>query len=152
MRAVALCHLACLLLLGLPSSRATPDGFPHSLYRKGCLPEDGQAKLFCPEEVADDTESYGCYKIPTIMHTRDGTLLAMAEARKYSCDDQGLVDLRLRRSLDEGKTWEPSILVHGQPDETWTTVGDGTGVVDHNTGIIHLLHTHNNTRLFMSNR
>ncbi|GMI27478.1 hypothetical protein TrCOL_g2294 [Triparma columacea] len=144
--------MANLLLLILPVwSLATPDGFPPALHRKGCLPEDGQAKLFCPEVVLDDTETYGCYKIPTIMRTLDGTLLAMVEARKYSCDDQGYVDLRLRRSQDEGKTWEPSILVHGQPDETWTTVGDGTGVVDHTTGVIHLLHTHNNTRLFLSN-
>ena len=35
----------------------------------------------------------------------NGTLLAMIEARKFSCDDKGYVDLRLRRSRD-GKVRE----------------------------------------------
>merc|ERR1712100_389451 len=75
----------------------------------------------------------------------------MIEARKYSCDDAGYIDLRLRRSFDDGKTWGPSILVHGNSSETeWTTVGDGNMVEDASTGTIWLLHTRNNTRLFVS--
>lgn len=51
---------------------------------------------------------YGCFKIPTILRTVNGTLLAMIEARKYSCDGHGFVDLMLRWSFDEGKTWAPA--------------------------------------------
>lgn len=124
---------------------STKPGFPPSL-KPGCLAADGQPNLFCPGDLG-----YGCYKIPTLLRTRNGTLLAMIEARKFSCDDQGYVDLRLRRSFDNGKTWGPSILVHGNSSTTeWTTVGDGNMVEDVATGVIWLFHTRNNTRLFIS--
>jgi sialidase-1 len=75
----------------------------------------------------------------------------MIEARKFSCDDQGYVDLRLRRSLDQGQTWTPSQLVHGNSTAThWTTVGDANMVEDRATGIVWLFHTRNNTKLFLS--
>jgi len=126
-------------------------GFPPSL-PPGCLKPDGQTNLYCPGD-----DGYGCYKIPTIMRTKKGTLLAMIEARKYSCDDQGWVDLRLRRSFDEGKTWTPSQLVYGNSTEggngtapVWTTVGDGNWVQDSSTGTIWMLHTRNNSQLYLS--
>ena len=72
---------------------------------------------------------YGCYKIPTVLLTTNGTLLAMIEARKYSCDDQGWVDLRLKRSFDSGATWGASQLVHHHSTaDEWTTVGDANMV------------------------
>jgi sialidase-1 len=75
----------------------------------------------------------------------------MIEARKFSCDDQGYVDLRLRRSFDDGKTWGSSLLVHGNSTETeWTTVGDASMVEDRTTGLIWLIHTRNNTFVFVS--
>jgi len=124
---------------------ATSPGFPPSL-KPGCLKDDGQPNLFCPGD-----DGYGCYKIPSLHRTGNGTLLAMIEARKFSCDDAGWVDLRLKRSFDEGKTWGPSILVHSDSTETaWTTVGDASMVEDSTTGVIWLIHTRNNSRLFVS--
>jgi sialidase-1 len=128
---------------------ATPPGFPASL-KPGCLPKDANnTDLFCPGDLG-----YGCFKIPTVMQTRKGTLLAMIEARKHSCDDHGYVDLLLRRSFDNGKTWQPSQLMYSNstdsPAPRWTTVGDGNWVEDANTGTIWLLHTRNNSRLFLS--
>ena len=125
---------------------ATKPGFPASL-KPGCLPTDpDNTDLFCP-----GSEGYGCYKIPTILKTVKGTLLAMIEARKYSCDDHGFVDLRLRRSLDGGRSWEPSQLMYSNSTEAqWTTVGDGNWVQDSATGTIWLLHTRNNSQLFLS--
>jgi sialidase-1 len=86
------------------------------------------------------------------MVTNNGTLLAMIEARKYSCDDEGYVDLRMRRSFDNGKTWEHSVLIHGDSEDKgpWTTVGDGNFVQDPIDDTIYLLHTRNNSRLFLS--
>ena len=137
------------LLLALTTLRVlastTPPGFPPSL-PPGCLKPDGQQNLFCPGD-----NGYGCYKIPTFLRTKNNTLLAMIEARKFSCDDQGWVDLRLRRSVDSGKTWGPSLLVHGDSTaHSWTTVGDANMVQDSSTGVIWLLHTRNNSRLFLS--
>jgi len=131
------------LFIGITSK--TPPGFPPSL-KPGCLAEDGQPNLFCPGDLG-----YGCYKIPTVLRTKNGTLLAMIEARKHSCDDQGYIDLRLRRSFDDGKTWGPSILVHGNStEESWVTVGDANWVQDTKTGIIWLVHARNNRHLFLS--
>ncbi len=55
---------------------------------------------------------YFAYRIPAIQTAADGTLLAFAEARKYSLEDPGIkdqeIDLVLRRSQDCGSTWGPT--------------------------------------------
>lgn len=57
-----------------------------------------------------------CYRIPAIVHTHDGTLLAFAEARygEYPdpCHDQGVHDIVVRRSVDGGATWGPVITIY----------------------------------------
>ena len=50
-----------------------------------------------------------CFRIPSIIQTRAGTLLAFAESRLGGCGDQGAHNLVLRRSSDEGRTWGPLI-------------------------------------------
>lgn len=126
--------------------RATRPGYPPSL-KPGCLAADpNNTDLFCPGDLG-----YGCFKIPTILNTAKGTLLAMIEARKYSCDDHGFVDLHMRRSFDGGKTWTPSQLMYSNSSEReWTTVGDGNWVQDASTGTVWLFHTRNNSRMFLS--
>jgi sialidase-1 len=48
---------------------------------------------------------YYCIKIPTILTTIKGTLLAFGEARKPSCSDYAQTDIVYKRSLDNGQTW-----------------------------------------------
>lgn len=49
-----------------------------------------------------------CYRIPTIIRTnRTGVLLAFAEQRVANCGDGAKPNLVLRRSKDDGMTWEP---------------------------------------------
>lgn len=63
----------------------------------------------------------------------------------------GYVDLRLRRSVDSGKSWGAATLVHGNSSETeWTTVGDANFVEDETSGVIWMLHARNNSGLFLS--
>ena len=56
-----------------------------------------------------------CFRIPSIIRTSRGTLLAFSENRVSDCGDNGAHhDLVLRRSVDEGETWLPMQLVrHG---------------------------------------
>src|SRR4051812_29581936 len=48
---------------------------------------------------------YGCYRIPAIVRTKAGTLLAFAEARRTWCADSQEIDLVVRRSIDDGRSW-----------------------------------------------
>lgn len=52
-----------------------------------------------------DTDGYALYRIPGIVVTKKGTVLAYCEARKSTKGDWGTIDIMLRRSTDGGKTW-----------------------------------------------
>jgi len=52
-----------------------------------------------------DTGGYATYRIPGLVVTDKGTLLAYCEARKSAAGDWGAIDLFYRRSTDGGKTW-----------------------------------------------
>jgi len=48
---------------------------------------------------------YACYRIPAMIKTQEGTLMAFAEGRKTGCSDFGNVDILLRMSYDDGLHW-----------------------------------------------
>lgn len=86
------------------------------------------------------TESYSCFRIPAIVKSKEGTLLAFAEGRKGNCGDEGDIDLVLRRSTDGGNTWSDVIMVW---DDAGNTCGNPAPIVDRESGRIHLLMTWN---------
>lgn len=47
------------------------------------------------------------YRIPGIVVTAKGTVLAYAEARKFTSADRGEIEIHLRRSTDGGRTFSP---------------------------------------------
>jgi sialidase-1 len=80
------------------------------------------------------------YRIPSIIVTAKGTVLAFCEARKRGTSDTGDIDLVLKRSFDGGKTWQPMQTVW---DDGSNTCGNPCPVIDRATGTIWLLMTHN---------
>ena len=78
---------------------------------------------------------YHSYRIPSLITTPKGTVLAFVEGRKDSAADHGHIEILLRRSFDEGKTWTPAQLV--LRDGT-NALNNPTAVVDRDTGIVWL--------------
>tara|TARA_B100000242_G_scaffold294332_1_gene276449 strand:- start:1535 stop:2635 length:1101 start_codon:yes stop_codon:yes gene_type:complete len=85
-------------------------------------------------------EGYNCYRIPTIIKSQNGALLAFAEGRKNSCSDTGDIDLVLKKSLDNGKTWSALEIIW---DDGNNTCGNPSPVLDKKSGRISLLSTWN---------
>ena len=59
-----------------------------------------------------DTQGYHTYRIPALVATQKGTLLAFCEGRKTGRGDHGDIDLMLRRSSDAGRTWDQQRIVY----------------------------------------
>ena len=53
-----------------------------------------------------------CYRIPSVVQTKSGVLLAFAEARHGSCGDNEVHEIALRRSQDGGEKWGKVSLRH----------------------------------------
>ena len=85
-------------------------------------------------------KGYSTFRIPSIIATGRGTLLAFAEARRDGPGDAGDIDLVLKRSQDGGVSWSPLQVVG---DNGPNTFGNPCPVVDRATGTIWLLTTQN---------
>jgi len=119
----ALMWLPAFLAFGLSTARA----------------EAADAVLQSPVWVAGEG-GYHTYRIPSIVVTKAGTLLAFCEGRRGGSGDTGNIDLLLKRSEDGGRTWGPQVVVW---DDGPNTCGNPCPVVDAATGRIVLLMTWN---------
>ncbi|MDZ4403417.1 sialidase family protein [Prosthecobacter sp.] len=100
------------------------------------------------------------YRIPGIVVTTKGTVLAYSEARKNNSSDWGEIEIHLRRSTDGGKTWEAGkhIAHHGarlegnprkkEGGEREQTVNNPVAIVDRETGTIEFLYCINYARCY----
>lgn len=69
------------------------------------------------ESVFETTEEYNHVRIPGIVCTENGTLIAYCELR--SGGDWSVIDIGMRKSFDQGKTWsERKILVSSDGKDT----------------------------------
>lgn len=105
------------------------SGFGH-----GVSPELEEVTVYTAGEAG-----YHTFRIPAVLKTVGGDLLAFAEGRKGSRSDTGIIDLVLKRSHDGGRTWSPLQVVWSDGN----TCGNPCPVLDESTGTIHLLMTHN---------
>jgi sialidase-1 len=86
------------------------------------------------------TDGYKSYRIPAIITTGKGTLLAFCEGRKNNASDAGDIDMLVKRSTDGGRTWSAQQVIW---DDSINTCGNPCPVFDETTGTISLLMTHN---------
>ena len=93
-------------------------------------------------------EGYHTFRIPALVRSNQGTLLAFCEGRKNNPGDEGDIDLLLKRSRDGGRNWSKRIVVYEEGKDAPITIGNPCPVVDRRSGRIHLLFTRNNKRLF----
>lgn len=111
------CTMLLGLLLTLPQVAAAADELQHQL-----LFDSGR-------------EGYKRYRIPSLVVTPAGTLLAICEGRKDGGGLLGNIDIVVRRSVDNGKTFSPLQVVADDDDNT---LGNPCAVVDAQTKTIWL--------------
>jgi sialidase-1 len=92
---------------------------------------------------------YHTYRIPALIVTKGGTLLAMCEGRKTGRGDHGDLDLVQKRSTDGGKTWGPLELIYEEGGTAKVTIGNPCPIVDQATGVLWLPYTRDNDQVFM---
>ncbi|MEU0006822.1 sialidase family protein [Streptomyces sp. NPDC006314] len=92
---------------------------------------------------ASQDPGYACFRIPAIVRSADGTLLAFAEGRVLNCGDAADIDIVLKRSTDGGRTWGPLQVVNEGAGDTH---GNPAPTVDRDTGRIWLAETYNTGR------
>ncbi|HUW19076.1 MAG TPA: sialidase family protein [Sedimentisphaerales bacterium] len=93
--------------------------------------EPSQTRIF-----VSGGEGYHTYRIPSVIVTVRGTVLAFCEGRKQGRGDSGDIDMIVRRSQDGGRTWSGQEVVW---DDGANTCGNPCAVVDRRTGTIFLL-------------
>lgn len=93
-------------------------------------------------------DGYASYRIPAIIRSPDGSLLAFCEGRVHNAGDFGNIDIVMKTSRDKGQTWSPlqvivdvSDLQAGNPapvvDLTDPAYPDGRIFLFYNTGNNH---------------
>jgi len=84
------------------------------------------------------TDGYHTFRIPSLIVTSKGTLLAFCEGRRNNRSDTGDIDVVLKWSANNGAIWQPMKVV---ADDGPNTIGNPCPVVD--GGTIWLLLTRN---------
>ncbi len=118
------CILAAVAMLATASYGAEPKVGP-----------ENQLDVF-----VSGKEGYKTFRIPAIVVTKKGAVLAFCEGRVGGRGDSGNIDMVLKRSTDGGKTFGPLQVIW---DKDKDTCGNCCPVVDQKTGTIHLLMTWN---------
>ncbi len=85
-------------------------------------------------------DGYHTYRIPAVLVSPKGDLLAFCEGRRHSADDSGDIDVVMKRSSDGGATWSRMQVI---ADHGPHTIGNPCPVVDGGTGTIWMPLTRN---------
>jgi sialidase-1 len=116
-------------------SPADDDASPASDDDDNDNDDDDNSPYFAEQDIyVSHTEGYNVFRIPSLIQSTNGAMLAFCEGRD-SIEDDGRIDIVLKRSFDKGKTWTPLTVVATNGDGT---AGNPAPVVDRSTGAILL--------------
>ncbi|MFF1468999.1 exo-alpha-sialidase [Streptomyces mirabilis] len=141
---------AALCVLALPSparaSATDASGGSGASGASGASGGSGASGASFEQQVlfrASQDPGYACFRIPAVVRSTHGTLLAFAEGRVHDCGDAGDIDIVVKRSTDGGRTWGPLQVVNEGAGDTH---GNPAPIVDRETGRIVLAETYNTGR------
>ena len=139
----------------------------HTVEAKGerCKKDSGRLRFVAWEQAGYNTSlpfastegGYFCIKIPVLLFTAKGSLLAIGEARKFSCSDFAWTDLVVKRSEDLGRTWSGMRVIRSAsgPGLPPTVIGNAAPVQlaadsAHHPNRILLPHSRNNSDVWVT--
>ncbi len=140
-------RFALISLLGLLFLALSIGQF-RDYYRNGKEPDvqlSGREK-FSEQILFNGVEDpkYATFRIPGIVVTRSGIVIAYCEAREgYSDWDD--IDVVMKRSMDGGDTWEPRVLLF---DTGEGTVNNPVMIAENNTETVHFVYNTDYKRAF----
>lgn len=126
-RTIALFLLTCLCAAGVAQRQ------PEGTFRVQSLFAAGQAGYFN-------------FRIPSLVTSPDGVLLAFCSARKGKGFDHDPIDIALRRSTDAGRTWDSMRVIVHRPDGA--SCDNATPIADYRTGQVHLVYQIDYERIY----
>ena len=92
-------------------------------------------------------EGYHTFRIPGMIVTQDGSVLVFAEGRRGDGsdprrDEKAPIDLVMRRSTDNGRTWQPMVVIDSgfRPGGDLLDFSDPTPVLETRTGTVFLFY------------
>src|SRR3954451_22156532 len=104
---------------------------------------------------------YKIYRIPGIIVTKAGTILAYTEARRFTGGDWDSIDIVMRRSTDGGKMFSPQRVIAHSPDVPRSSVAlerkqgkpddvtyDNPVMIADRNGAVHVLFCREYMRVF----
>jgi len=107
----------------------------------GEKPQLNQVRLWYAGE-----DGYDTYRIPGIVVTAEGTVLAYAVARRNLADgDWSDTDIMLRRSTDGGKHWDKSHHIAGN---SHGVTDNPVAIASHEKGVVHFLYQHDYANIY----
>ena len=90
--------------------------------------------------------SAGNYRIPAIIKTKKGTLIACADERYFTgADNPNRIDKVIRRSVDNGETWQEQIVAvkeYGESKQYASAAIDASLLYDLDSDTIFMLYLH----------
>jgi sialidase-1 len=103
---------------------------------------DERAKMLPRESTVftSGQDGYHTYRIPAVVVSPKGDLLAFCEGRKKGRGDSGNIDIVMKRSTDGGASWSEMTVI---ADQGPNAIGNPCPVVDQSTGTIWMPLTRN---------